>query len=243
MRPRVVLWTWVLLALTTGSALAQESLTLDLDRNFGFAWADQIQGNFTLRAEGPSNLVRVVFLIDGQPLGEATRPPFEVRFHTGNYPLGRHILSAAGETDGGDLVTARSLDLEFVSPDVGGKFVLRLMVPLLGLLAVVMIVAAVGPMLFGRGTFHPGHYGVAGGAVCPRCTLPFSRHALSPNLVWGKLERCPHCGRVGIVARATPEALAAAEERLAGKAGPQPPGSIQEELHRQIDDSRFEDRR
>ena len=230
-----------LLVLATGSARAQEGLTLDLDRNFGFAWSDQIQGNFTLRASGPSDLARVVFLIDDRPIGEATQPPFEVRFHTGSYPFGRHRLSAEGETDSGELVTADPLDLEFVAADVAGQFVLRLIGPLLGLVAVIVIVAAAGPMLFGRGTFHPGHYGIAGGAVCPRCALPFSRHALSPNLFFGKLERCPHCGRVGIVPRAAPEALAAAEARFAGKAAPEPPASASEQLHRQIDESRYED--
>ncbi|MEK6221558.1 MAG: hypothetical protein N2D54_04870 [Chloroflexota bacterium] len=37
-------------------------------------------------------------------------------------------------------------------------------------------------------SFHLGIYSAAGGAVCPRCQLPYSRHLLSPNLLVGKLE-------------------------------------------------------
>ncbi len=243
MRTRVPLLTAILLVVATGSAFAQARLTLHLERNFGFAWGDQIQGNFTLTAAGPTDLVHVTFLIDGRPMGEAAESPFEIRFHTGDYPLGRHTLAAEGATAGGDLVTADPVDLEFVSAEVGGQFVLRLMGPLLGLLAVGAVAAVVVPMLFDRGTFHPGQYGVAGGAVCPRCTLPFSRHALSPNMVFGKLERCPHCGRIGIVPRASPEALTAAEARLAGQSTQDRPISDEEQIRRQIDDSRYEDKR
>ena len=44
------------------------------------------------------------------------------------------------------------------------------------------------------GSFVPGQDGVAGGAICPRCELPYSRKTFSPNLLIGRLERCPHCG-------------------------------------------------
>jgi len=221
-------------------ALAQEALTLDVNKNFGFAWGHQIQGSFTIRAEGPADLAHVVFLIDGQPMGEAAQPPFHVAFHTGSYALGEHALSAVGETAGGDRISADALRLEFVSPDVGSQFALRLLLPLLALLAVVMLAATAGPMLFGRGTFRPGHYGVAGGTVCPRCRLPFSRHVLAPNLVFGKLERCPHCGRVGLARWATADELTAAEGRLTGDGAPPRPVSETEQLSRQIEDSRYD---
>jgi hypothetical protein len=64
------------------------------------------------------------------------------------------------------------------------------------------------------GSFVPGQYSLAGGAVCPRCELPYSRKTFSPNLLVGKLERCPHCGKIAVVGRASPSALEAAEARL-----------------------------
>jgi len=238
---RRVSWlTLALVALMAFPARAQETLTLGLNKNFGFAWGSQIQGNFTLRADGPADLAHVVFLIDGQPVGEATQAPFQVTFHTGSFSLGEHALSAMGETAGGDRISANALRLEFVSPDVGAQFALRLVGPLLALLAVVMLAATAGPMLFGRGTFRPGHYGAAGGSVCPRCRLPFSRHVLAPNLMFGKLERCPHCGRVGIARRATADELTAAEARLTGDGAPPPQVSETEQLRRQIEDSRYD---
>jgi hypothetical protein len=238
---RRVSWlTLALVALTAFPARAQETLTLGLNKNFGFAWSNQIQGNFTIRADGPADLAHVVFLIDGQPMGEATQAPFQVAFHTGSYALGEHALSATGETAGGDQISANALRLEFVSPDVGAQFALRLLVPILALLAVVMLATTVGPMLFGRGTFRPGHYGVAGGAVCSRCRLPFSRHVLAPNVVFGKLERCPHCGRFGIARRATADELTVAEARLTSDGPPPPPESETEQLSRQIEDSRYD---
>ncbi|HSB88575.1 MAG TPA: Ig-like domain-containing protein [Anaerolineales bacterium] len=243
-RSKARLLALVLLLFAYGSpARAQAALELDLDRNFGFAWGNQIQGSFTLRAEGPGDLVRVVFLLDGQILGEASKAPFEIPLHTGDFPLGSHTLTAQGETASGDRLTTEPLVAEFVSADVGPQFVLRMVGPLLALLAVGVAVATVGPMLFGRGTFHLGQYGAAGGAVCPRCHLPFGRHMLSPNLIFGKLERCPHCGRIGIVPRAAPEALVAAEARWAEEGPSSPAVPPDEQLHRQIEDSRYEDQR
>lgn len=240
MRKRVSLLTLALVALSTLPARAQEGLTLGLNKNFGFAWGNQIQGNFTVRVEGPSDLAHVVFLIDGQPMGEAAQAPFKVDFHTGSFALGEHTLSARGERTSGEQLSADPLRLEFVSPDVGTQFALRLVGPILALLVVVMLAATVVPMFIGRGTFRAGRYGAAGGAVCPRCGLPFGRHVLAPSLMLGKLERCPHCGRVGIVKRAAADELTAAEARLTGEGAPAQPESETEQLSRQIDDSRYE---
>lgn len=228
------------LVVSAGAASAQSVLTLSLRRNFGFAWGNQIQGNFTLRAEGPADLRRVVFLVDGQPVGEASQEPFEIGFHTGSFALGEHTLAARGVTSGGEELTSDLLRLEFVSPEVGTQFVLRLLGPVLALVAVLILGGTALPMLFGRGTFRPGVYGAAGGAVCPQCRLPFSRHLLSPHLILGKLERCPHCGRISMVPRAKPAALAAAEARLASAGGPAETESPADKLRRQIDDSRYD---
>jgi hypothetical protein len=132
---------------------------------------------------------------------------------------------------------------EFVSADVAPQFVLRLVGPLLALLGLGVVVALAGPMLLGRGAFHLGQYGPAGGAVCPRCRLAFGRHLLSPNLVLGKLERCPHCGRIGVVPRAAAEDLAAAEARWAEITPSSSAAPPDEQLRRQIEDSRYEDQR
>ena len=65
---------------------------------------------------------------------------------------------------------------------------------------------------------------------------------LAPNLLAGKLERCPHCGKWAIVPRAAPQVLQEAEDRLRE-------GSLEtettseseaEKLRRMLDESKYE---
>jgi hypothetical protein len=237
---KILLWFAPLLL--AGAAFAQAELRLALNRDFGFSWASQIQGKFTLRAEADLELAQVTFWIDDQILGEATGAPFAVGFHTGVYSVGWHTLSAEAVTTDGRTLISDTLRLEFVTAEAGGQFALKLLLPVLGLLGALVAAATVIPMVLGRGSFQLGQYGMAGGAVCPRCSLPFSRHALSLNLVTGKLERCPHCGRWSIVGRASPAALAEAEARWGSETGAARSESEADRLQRQIDESRYTDR-
>jgi hypothetical protein len=87
----------------------------------------------------------------------------------------------------------------------------------------------------------PITYGLAGGAVCPKCGLPFSRSVFGLNLLVGKLSRCPHCGKWSVVGRASPEELAAAEAKLRGEKQPAPPAvDAATQLHKRIEESRYE---
>ena len=99
-------------------------------------------------------------------------------------------------------------------------------------------------------------YGLAGGAVCRSCGLPFARDMLAMNLLMGKLTRCPHCGNWAVLPAASPAALEAAEERerQALRSGGTPPAtppatpppaapselSKDEQLRRRIEESRYE---
>lgn len=87
----------------------------------------------------------------------------------------------------------------------------------------------------------PSTYGLEGGAVCPKCGLPFSRSVFGLNLLVGKLSRCPHCGKWSVVGRASPDELAAAEAKLRGEAQPAPPAAdAATQLHKRIEESRYE---
>src|SRR4030065_770449 len=75
----------------------QEELSLRLSRDFGYSsGAGKIQGAFSMTATSPRNLVRVMFYIDGESIGEVSQAPFRLRFSTGDHPLGVHTLYAGG---------------------------------------------------------------------------------------------------------------------------------------------------
>jgi hypothetical protein len=119
---------------------------------------------------------------------------------------------------------------------------MKLIVPILVIVGLAALVGALAPALMSRGKeFVPGKYGAAGGAVCPQCTFPYSRNLIAPNLLVGKLQRCPHCGKWAIVPAASQEALAAAEARWGKEGTSTVEAPSDEERRRQmLDDSRYE---
>ena len=121
----------------------------------------------------------------------------------------------------------------------------RLELVLVGVVILIVIARRVVPMLGGRQDTAAGStlgsYGPAGGAICPHCGRTFARNLFSPNLVAGKLSRCPHCGKWSVVAAASAAALAAADaaQREPAEAGDAPLNS-EEKLRRQIENSKYE---
>ncbi|MGW8250720.1 MAG: Ig-like domain-containing protein, partial [Anaerolineales bacterium] len=196
-----------------------EDLTLSLTRNFGYSsGTGDIQGTFTMRVSGPDDLTRVVFYIDGEAIGEATEPPFALRFQTGNYPLGVHTLSAVGYTNQGIELRSNEQRREFVSAQEGMQFVGRILLPLLGIIILSVLLSIAIPALTGRNRKEqvplgaPRSYGMFGGTICPKCGRPFGIHLWGINLAVGKLDRCPHCGKWSLVRRVPPATLRQAEE-------------------------------
>lgn len=224
----------------------EDTLTLRLTRDFGFGGGSLIQGRFSMHASGPDSLERVEFLIDGEVVEVVSEAPFRYRFHTDDYSPGLHELSAIGFTRDGRQLLSVTFRYQFLSAEearsAAGKFV----VPILILVGVISLAAILGPAVLGKrkGAFRIGEYGAAGGAICPRCTFPYSRHFLSPNLLVGKLERCPHCSKWALVSRASPSDLEAAEARLNAdhEKGRRPVEREDDrDLKRLLEDSRYED--
>jgi len=246
MRGAAVLALGLLLLLTTAftaSAQSEGGLTIEFHRDFGYSAGAEIQGAFSLTAEGPADLVRVDYFLDEHLLGSATAPPFKISFNTGNFALGRHTFTAVGTTAGGVQVRSANRTLEFVSAEAGWQTAGQIVLPILGLVVVIAILGTAVPMLIGRRTvFRLGEYGAAGGAVCARCGMPFSRHLFALNLVLGKLERCPHCGKWAIAPAASTSALKQAEARWQADSqqGELKPEGEGERLRAQIDESRYE---
>lgn len=224
---------------------ADSGLELSIRKNFGYQAGSQIQGSFSLEAHGPGEMESVAFFIDEEMIGDVGKAPFEIPFSTSNYPLGEHCITAAAELPGGEILVAKRLCFTFLSADSVKDEVTGFVVPLvLGLAALIFGGTLLTSLITGRKSgFKLGAYGAAGGCVCPRCALPYTRHIFSPNLIMGKLERCPHCGKWAIVRRATAIELEQAEEHYWGRHDDlfQPIENEGERLRKQIEDSRYED--
>ncbi|HSR48844.1 MAG TPA: hypothetical protein VLL77_12755 [Anaerolineales bacterium] len=226
-------------AVPLGADAQEDTLALRLRRTFGYAFGGDIQGSFELIAEGPVDLRRVRFFVDDSLLAEVAEAPYRARLHTGDYPLGPHRLWAEGDRQSGGRIISNEITANFVSASSGWDAAISMLKPV-----VLIVVVAVGVsslfVFFASRRYRPGVYGTSGGAICPRCSLPLPRHWFSPNLVRGKLERCPHCRKWSVVPRARPDELEAAEARWRGEAVPaSDSGDPGERLRRQIDDSRF----
>ncbi len=236
-----------LLLLGAVPAIAQESedsLVLDFSREFGYGGFDgDIQGRFSLKVQSPDDLVRVVYYLDDEVVFEGREPPFLWKFNTANYSEGQHTFKAVGYRANGNVIQSSSFTRVFLSSEDAWSKTGDLLVPILVIVGIATLGGALGSGMLGRKKQHvPGVYGMAGGAICPRCTFPYARGLMAPNLVVGKLSRCPHCGKWAVVVAASPAALAAAEARLAAENQVEVRmESDVEKLRQRMDESRFED--
>lgn len=231
--------------------LQEQDLQIRLRRDWGFSsGTGNIQGTFSIRTSGSDDLTRVVFYIDDQIIGEVAEPPFNLRFVTDDYPTGTHEIRAVGYQSEGIELTSNVIRSNFVSASEGWQSVGSIVLPI-----VVIVLIAVGlsvgvPLIFSRGKKEslpagaPRSYGVYGGAICPKCSRPFSRHIYGLNLGTHKFDRCPYCGKWSLVRRASPEELSAAEAaeiEAAGAGAFQPDISEEEQLRRDLEESRYDD--
>jgi hypothetical protein len=249
---RIGLFSMALVLLLSFTACSQQNETSDttpknplqiwMAKNFGYGgFSGDIQGTFTIHASGPEDLDKVDFYLDDMVIGTDTEPKFALQFQTDNYELGWHEIHAVGILSDGAEISSDVLTREFVSSETTMNFV----IPLVGVILAVSLIGVLGPVLMGRrkGSVTIGQYGAAGAAVCKRCGFPFSRNLLSPNIVFGKLERCPHCGKWAIARRAFPAELTDAEERY--REAQKETGTVEvdekDSLRRSLEDSRFDD--
>jgi Bacterial Ig domain len=251
-KPALMFIALLIALLGVSPAIAQsEDLVLRVSRDFGYSsGTGQIQGTFSMSATGPADLARVVFLIDNQPLGEATQAPFKIRFNTGDYPLGIHTLSAQGYTTDGRELTSNEYRQEFVTPQAGWQGAGKIAIPIITIVILVMLFSYVLPMVTSRGKLASlplgasRNYGAFGGGICPKCGRPFGLHLYGLNLLTGKFDRCPYCGKWSVVKRASQQQLQQAElaELVTAENGAAISEiSEDEELRKQLDDSRFQD--
>ena len=242
----LVLISCILILLIPGFAFAQQegpTLSLGLIRNFGYGGVGKIQGNFTLRlVDPPPDLAEVSFFMDTELMGVVTEAPFEIKFSTGEFKDGDHVMSARAIFNDGREATSNTITKTFLSSEQAWAETQNIIFPMLIGIGALTLLGIGVPMLLGRKKPHkPGQYGPAGGAVCPRCQMPFSRPFFAPNLMVGKLVRCPHCGKTSIQPRADISSLQEAEKRLAGEGVAQVETTSEDDFQQLIDDSRYEE--
>ena len=228
--------------------LAQESpeISIRLSRDFGTGIGSRIEGTFSIHATGPDNLDKVEFYLNDESIGEDSEAPFRLQFQTGSFPPGQYTIAAIGTTSDGQELTSNTLGATFMSAEESRSSVGKMIAPVLGIV-LLFTIGSVGMSLWAarRNKLEPGaprQYGMAGGAICSRCHRAFPRHVLSPNMLVGKLERCPFCGKWAIVAAASPALLAAAEEaerQSLQEHVADSPISVEEKQKHRLDDSRF----
>lgn len=232
-------------------ASEEEELHLRLKRNFGYSsGAGKIQGSFTLTASSGVDLERVQFFMDGKLMAEVTEPPFQLRFNTGEFPLGEHLIEAVGITQEGKVIRSNQIRVQFVTPEEGWRSALRILVPILVVVGLAMVLSFGLSILAGRGgkaQLPSGtlrNYGLLGGAICPKCHRPFALHLFGLNLLVGKFDRCPYCGKWSLVRRATLNELRLAEQvELKLTPGTRSEEAIEKEDHlrQELEDSRYMD--
>jgi DNA-directed RNA polymerase subunit RPC12/RpoP len=225
----------------------EDEISLKLSRDFGYSsGTGKIQGLFSIKVTSSEQLGIVVFYIDSEEIGKDNLAPFKIQFNTDDYSPGVHSIYALGSTLEGKELKTKEIMTEFVSPQESKKAALSLIIPILGISLIIVVISAIIPALTTKkeGNVIPGsqrNYGVAGGTICSRCDRPFSRHLLAPNLLAGKLERCPYCGKWGIFRAYPLDMLRKAEDsELIAKPNVTLPGN-DDELHGELDKTKYQD--
>lgn len=252
--PFIFLCISLLLGLTTVSVYAQSTnqLQLGLSRDFGYGgFGGDIQGLFTIKVVNPpANLAKVEFYIDTTLMGEATKTPFSLQFNTDSYSLGAHNLSAKGYLTDGTQVSSDVIQRQFVPASAATGTVLRIILPIVGLLVVIALLAIGLPLILNKGKLAAlplgaqRKYGIGGGAICPKCGRPFPLRLWFINIGMSKIDRCPYCGRFGMVRPRSLAELRAAEQAELAQAQPDTTiagESEADKLKKELDDSRFQD--
>ncbi|MFZ2098415.1 MAG: Ig-like domain-containing protein [Anaerolineales bacterium] len=250
----IIMAACVLLGIITSQALAQSTsqLELGLSRDFGYGgFGNDIQGLFSMKINNPpNNLEKVDFFIDTTSIGEDTQAPFSLQFNTDSYALGSHTLNAIGYTSDGQQINSNTIQVQFVPASAGTQAIVKVVVPIIGLVVLMIIVSFALPLILNKGklsTLPPGaqrNYGMGGGAICPKCGRPFPLRLWFINVGIKKIDRCPYCGKWSLVNRSSMAKLREAEAAEITQAKPTTTikGETEaEKLNKEIDDSKYQD--
>ncbi len=182
-------------------------------------------------------------------MSTVSQAPFKYSFVTGDYPDGIHEMGAVVTLKDGTTLNPTPESYNFISANAEQVNMGQILWPLLGIIVAVIAIVILSQVLASRrGLAHvePGtqrNYGIAGGAVCPKCGRPTPLHMMSINLLAGKYDRCENCGKWSVMRRASIADLRAAEEAEAAASKPTdlPEKSEEEKLRDMLDKSKYMD--
>ncbi len=243
----------MLLALTAFPAFAQqEEFRLGVTRVFGYSSGDEINGSIKLYIVGTASSIKSVeYFIDGKSMGSGTAPSFDLTFQTTNYPEGYHDLSATIQTQDGRTVNVAARKFNFVTTQAGLSAAGKFIIPILGIIAIILVIGVGSQVLFFKKKFAnmpPGtqrNYGLRGGTICPRCKRPYALHWWALNAgIRTRFDRCDFCGKWAVVSPKSIEELRAAERmevEASADAIPMAEKTEDEKLREMIDKSKYSD--
>jgi hypothetical protein len=252
---KVVLKIWfilILIAITASPAFAQQDeYQLGLTRVIGFNSGDLIRGTMNLFVIGPAdNIQSVKYLIDGKVVAEITQSPFSATFQTTEFASGYHDLSAVVQTKDGRSVSTATRKFNFATPEQERSGLFNILGPILGIVALVMVLGFAAQMLLFKNKFKsmpPGtrrEYGIRGGTICPKCGRPYALHWWTPNLPGARFDRCDFCGKWSLVHRYSIDGLRAAEQKEIQSFGTSEPiveKTEEEKLREMLEKSKYSD--
>ena len=237
------LWLGILLialfGLSFSSVFAQEGsqFGLRLRRDWGYGAGADIQGRVTLSLSGETGtLSKVVFYMDDAVMAEVSEAPFSFSFSTDDYPSGLRRMSAIVFTSDESSQEVAPITYNFLSKDAASSASTKIMVLVIGLILVSLAVSVfISSRNKGSETANGGMNGLA---VCQRCGKTFPRSILGLNVVVGKFERCPHCGKWQLTRRASPAEIELADSRNKPKTETLPEAKAEKD---ELEDSKFID--
>lgn len=219
------------------NAQGESSWTINLRRNWGYGAGSNIQGSMTLSLSGDLvSVTRVEYFIDDQVLSDQNEAPFSFSFNTDNYEEGVHELHARVYTKNGEVISVGPSIYNFLSSADAMNTTFQLIGVILGITLLGMAITYFASSR--NRSSGEKSVGPLGLAVCKRCGLAFPRSIFGFNLVAGKFERCPHCGKWQLTRRASAAEIEQAERKLR----PEEPPAVEKPSEKNaLDESRFID--
>jgi ribosomal protein L32 len=200
---------------------AEPTVNLSINKNIGYNFGSDINGQFIVSAHVSNEVVRVEFYLNGTLQYNDTAAPFSWAFDTTNYALGTYNITAVAYDSSGQQATA-GLNQNFVEVPAFWSTFLPIII------AIVVIVAVVASFWALK---HSSRL-----TKCPKCGYVFSpNRMISIKLGVWHYTRCPECGKYFLG-----KPLKEAPKKDEPEQTTSDPLSEEERLRRDIENSKYE---